>query len=123
MADQKPPGLLRSLLQRWPAYQDLQEWRRGRPFDQLGTGETAVSDHTRGLRARTDEADRVVPSICPYCAVGCEERDEQTGKTLNRCTSIASLGGATLDNEENYLIKKLFGAGLGMIWIENQARI
>jgi formate dehydrogenase major subunit len=45
------------------------------------------------------------------------------GKTLNRCFNIASLGGATLDNEENYLIKKLFGAGLGMVWIENQARI
>ena len=35
---------------------------------------------------------------------------------------IASLGGATLDNEENYLIKKLFTA-LGAIQIENQARI
>ena len=34
-----------------------------------------------------------------------------------------SLGGATLDNEENYLIKKLFGGGLGMLTIENQARI
>jgi len=45
------------------------------------------------------------------------------GKTLNRCSNIASLGGATLDNEENYLIKKLFGGGLGMAWIENQARI
>ncbi len=36
---------------------------------------------------------------------------------------IARLGGATLDNEENYLIKKLFGGGLGMVTIENQARI
>jgi formate dehydrogenase major subunit len=44
-------------------------------------------------------------------------------RTLNRCFNIASLGGATLDNEENYLIKKLFGGGLGMVWIENQARV
>lgn len=204
MAQQKRRGLLTHLLQRWPAYQDLQQWRQGRPLDQLGMGDTAVSEHTRGMRARIDEADRVVPSVCPYCAVGCgqliyvkdekitaiegnphspvnggtlcpkgaatfgllinpsrvttvqyrapysekweekpldwameriaqrvketrdrgyQERDEQTGKRLSRCPNIASLGGATLDNEENYLIKKLFGAGLGMIWIENQARI
>lgn len=41
---------------------------------------------------------------------------------LRRTMSIAHLGGATLDNEENYLIKKLF-TGLGIIQIENQARI
>lgn len=45
------------------------------------------------------------------------------GKTVNHTLGIASLGGATLDNEENYLIKKLFSGGLGMAWIENQARI
>jgi formate dehydrogenase major subunit len=45
------------------------------------------------------------------------------GKVVNHTLAIGSLGGATLDNEENYLIKKLFGAGLGMVWIENQARI
>ncbi len=44
------------------------------------------------------------------------------GAPLRRTTGIASLGGATLDNEENYLIKKLFTA-LGAIQIENQARI
>ncbi|OJF14732.1 dehydrogenase [Couchioplanes caeruleus subsp. caeruleus] len=44
------------------------------------------------------------------------------GRPLNRTTGISSLGGATLDNEENYLIKKLFTA-LGAIQIENQARI
>ena len=38
-------------------------------------------------------------------------------------TGLAHLGGATLDNEENYLIKKLFTAGLGMVCISNQARI
>jgi formate dehydrogenase major subunit len=44
------------------------------------------------------------------------------GNTLNRTLGLASLGGATLDNEENYLIKKLFTA-LGAVQIENQARI
>ena len=42
---------------------------------------------------------------------------------LMQCPSIAHLGGATLDNEENYLIKKLFTGGLGMVAISNQARI
>jgi hypothetical protein len=50
------------------------------------------------------------------------EAHDAGAKTLNRCTNIASVGGATLDNEENYLIKKLFGGGLGMVWIENQTR-
>lgn len=45
------------------------------------------------------------------------------GRTVNHSLGIGSLGGATLDNEENYLIKKLFGGGLGLINIENQARI
>ena len=42
---------------------------------------------------------------------------------LMQCGSIAHLGGATLNNEENYLIKKLFTGGLGMVAISNQARI
>jgi formate dehydrogenase major subunit len=50
-----------------------------------------------------------------------EEGNKKDGP-LNRTLGIASLGGATLDNEENYLIKKLFTA-LGAIQIENQARI
>jgi formate dehydrogenase major subunit len=50
-------------------------------------------------------------------------RDLPDGTPVNHTLGIASLGGATLDNEENYLIKKLFGAGLGMVWIENQARV
>jgi formate dehydrogenase major subunit len=45
------------------------------------------------------------------------------GRTVNHTVGLGSLGGATLDNEENYLIKKLFGGGLGMVSIENQARI
>jgi formate dehydrogenase major subunit len=44
------------------------------------------------------------------------------GRPLRRTMGIASLGGATLDNEENYLMKKLYSA-LGAIQIENQARI
>jgi formate dehydrogenase major subunit len=50
-----------------------------------------------------------------------EDKDDK-GQLLNRTMAIAHLGGATLDNEENYLIKKLFTA-LGAIQIENQARI
>jgi formate dehydrogenase major subunit len=45
------------------------------------------------------------------------------GREVNHTLGIASLGGATLDVEENYLIKKLFGGGLGIVSIENQARI
>jgi formate dehydrogenase major subunit len=47
----------------------------------------------------------------------------ENGRMLNAVKTIGCLGGATLDIEENYLMKKLFGAGLGMISIENQARI
>jgi formate dehydrogenase major subunit len=50
------------------------------------------------------------------------ERDEQ-GRRLNALRTVGALGGATIDNEENYLIKKLFGGGLGIVSIENQARI
>ena len=45
------------------------------------------------------------------------------GSIVNHTTAIAHLGGATLDNEENYLIKKLFTGGLGMVCVSNQARI
>jgi formate dehydrogenase major subunit len=47
----------------------------------------------------------------------------EAGRLLNSVGSIGTLGGATIDNEENYLIKKLFGGGLGVVSIENQARI
>ena len=160
------------------------------------------SQQTRDLVPRTRTADKVVQSICPYCAVGCGQlvyvengritdiegdpdspisqgclcpkgaatfqlvtgshrvqkvlyrkpygtywqpipleqamdmvaervkrtRDAQwqessgDGQRLNRTMGIAHLGGATLDNEENYLIKKLFTA-LGIVQIENQARV
>jgi formate dehydrogenase major subunit len=195
--------VLGNALERWPAWQDFAALRRRRPFAELGMTETAMSGLTRTLQPRIRDADTVVPSVCPYCAVGCgqliyardgtiidiegnpaspinggtlcpkgsatygfivnparvttvkyrapysdhwEERpldwamervaqlvkatrdqgyqkQDASGRTLNRCFNIASLGGATLDNEENYLIKKLFGGGLGMVWIENQARV
>lgn len=166
-------------------------------------GQAAVSETSRTLRPRLEEADRVGTSICPFCAVGCAqlvyakngkpihiegdprspvnqgtlcpkgagtlgmllspqrinavlyrapysdrwetkplewamdriaERVKQTrdetfverlpdGTLVNQTLGIGSLGGATLDNEENYLMKKLFGGGLGMVNIENQARI
>lgn len=180
----------------WPV---IRQFRTG---DLLGRGPAVTSEHTRNITPRTSTADRVVRSICPYCAVGCgqlvyvkdekvigiegdsdspisrgrlcpkgaaseqlvnspgrqitvlyrapratqwqpldldtatdmvadrfiesrrnrwQERDEQ-GRPLRRTMGIAALGGATLDNEENYVIKKLFTAA-GAIQIENQARI
>ena len=182
------------------------EWpvvRQVKNGDLLALGvSTAGSNRTESLTARTKGADRVVGSVCPYCAVGCGQlvyvkdekiidiegdpasplshgclcpkgaatfqlvtgthrvsdvlyrraygtewekipleiamdmvaervkktRDEtwedktEKGEPLRRTMGIAHLGGATLDNEENYLIKKLFTA-LGIIQVENQARI
>jgi formate dehydrogenase major subunit len=189
-------GLL-DLFSRWPLIRQLQE------KDSTALGDTAMSERSRHLEPRTLHADKVVPSICPYCAVGCGQKvyvqddrildiegDEDspisrgrlcpkgaatfqlvTGshrlhsvlyrrpgsmqweriplhkaldmvaqrvkqtrdatwehkndkdEVVNRTLGIAHLGGATLDNEENYLIKKLFTAGLGIVQVENQARI
>ena len=50
-------------------------------------------------------------------------QEKKEGDVVMQTTAIAHLGGATLDNEENYLIKKLFTAGLGMVCVSNQARI
>jgi len=50
-------------------------------------------------------------------------QETKDGESLMQTTAIGHLGGATLDNEENYLIKKLFTAGLGMVCVSNQARI
>ena len=49
--------------------------------------------------------------------------ESRAGRTLMHTTAIAHIGGATLDVEENYLIKKLFTGGLGMVCLSNQARI
>ncbi|WP_030547890.1 formate dehydrogenase [Streptomyces albus] len=186
---------VRSRMLEWPVYRQL----TGK--DPLGRGAAAKSRHSEQLTARTATADRVVKSVCPYCAVGCGQtvyvkdekvvqiegdpdspisrgrlcpkgsatlqlttgsarehhvlyrapyaRDwqrldleqamdmladrvvrtrretwekERDGVTVNRTLGIASLGGATLDNEENYLIKKLL-TGLGVVQVENQARV
>jgi formate dehydrogenase major subunit len=166
-----------------------------------GRAGAARSPRTDALRPRTEQADKVARSICPYCAVGCgqlvyvkngevtqiegdpdspisrgrlcpkgsaskqlvthpgrqthvlyrrpygtewERLDLETamemitervlatrretwqqtheGKVVRRTMGIAGLGGATLDNEENYLMKKLYTA-MGAIQVENQARI
>ena len=186
----------RGMLWNWPVVRQLTT------SDRSGRGTAVESPRTRQHVARTETADRVVQSVCPYCAVGCgqrvyvknehvihiegdpdspvsrgrlcpkgsaseqlvngrarqttvlyrrpyatdwepldletatemiadrvidtrartwQERDEN-GQYLHRTLGIAGLGGATLDNEENYVIKKLFTA-LGAIQIENQARI
>jgi formate dehydrogenase major subunit len=183
------------LIARWPVL------RQAREGDLLGLGKAVTSPRTEQLRPRTDGAQHVVKSVCPYCAVGCGqlvyvkdgkvaqiegdpdspisrgrlcpkgsaskqlvttgrltkvryraphatewkeiELDEAmemiadrvidarragwqdegpAGEYRNRTTGFAHLGGATLDNEENYLIKKLFTA-MGAVQIENQARI
>jgi len=177
-------------LARWPVVRQLREG------DPLGLGRAAQSERSRALEPRSDEADHVVQSICPYCAVGCgqlvhvkdgevthiegdpaspisrgrlcpkgqasksyvqsplreykvkyrrpygtrweelplddamgmivqrilDTRTASWDDELNRTMAIGNLGGATLDNEENYLIKKLC-VGLGIVQVENQARI
>ena len=90
--------LRRTTVQYRPAY--ATEWQH---LD-LHTAMEMVAD--RVVRARTDTW---------------QDLDEH-GRKVRRTMGIASLGGATLDNEENYLIKKLFTA-LGAIQVENQARI
>ncbi len=70
----------------------------------LETAMDMVADRVWDTRARGFAADR-------------------DGLPLMQCTNLAHLGGATLDNEENYLIKKLFAGGLGMVAVSNQARI
>jgi formate dehydrogenase major subunit len=186
---------LRSRLDGWPLV------RQVTGSDRLGRGHAARSPRSAHLEPRTSQADRVVDSICPFCAVGCaqkvfvkdgsviqvegshaspvsrgrlcpkgsatlqlvtsptrvttvryrrphgtewEDLDRDTamdmiaervlktrkefwewesdGRRTRRTLGIASLGGATLDNEENYLMKKLYTA-MGAIQIENQARI
>ena len=79
----------------------------GRTWERLGLDEAMdmIADRVWGTRKRTFEV-----------------RDE-AGEEVRHTVGIAHLGGATLDNEENYLIKKLFTGGLGMVSVSNQARI
>jgi formate dehydrogenase major subunit len=65
--------------------------------------------------------DMIADRLIAAREAGWEERDAE-GRLLNRTLGFAHLGGATLDNEENYLIKKFFSA-MGALQIENQARI
>jgi formate dehydrogenase major subunit len=65
--------------------------------------------------------DMVAERVRATCEATWHERADD-GKVVNRTLGIAHLGGATLDNEENYLLKKLYTA-VGAIQIENQARI
>ena len=65
-------------------------------------------------------ADRVIATRAATWQSREGEGDDE--RIHNRTLGIASLGGATLDNEENYLIKKLL-TGLGVVQVENQARI
>ena len=66
--------------------------------------------------------DRVAHRVKATRDRGFTPRSED-GLLLNNVRNMGSLGGAVLDNEENYLMKKLFSAGLGVVSIENQARI
>jgi endonuclease/exonuclease/phosphatase family metal-dependent hydrolase len=94
------------------------------PFDPARPGLRA-SDHF-GLFARL-EARALLATRRRGCrdiasAMGVLSKLDAEGRPLRRTLGIAHLGGATLDNEENYLIKKLFSA-LGIVQIENQARM
>ena len=66
--------------------------------------------------------DRVAERVRTARQAGWQDRLPD-GRSVARCTNVAHLGGATLDNEENYLLKKLLTGGLGIIQVENQARL
>jgi formate dehydrogenase major subunit len=90
------PGRVHKVLYRRPHARDWEELDLDRAMDMIA--ERVIDARRRGWQWEVD------------------------GKRTRRTLGFASLGGATLDNEENYLIKKLFTA-LGAIQIENQARI
>ena len=102
---------------------------KGSASEQLGNNPKRVTDvlyraprATEWTKIPLDDAiDMIADRFLAARRNWWEDRDEH-GKPLRRTMGIASLGGATLDNEENYLIKKLFTAA-GAIQIENQARI
>jgi formate dehydrogenase major subunit len=91
---------------------------------------TRVRYRAAGATAWTDlDLETAVDMVAERTWASRERHFEETTDTpdgpapLMQCRSIAHLGGATLENEENYLIKKLFTGGLGMVAISNQARI
>lgn len=78
---------------------------------------------TEWTELELDEAmDMIADRVIAAREAGWQSEDEDSGGKLNRTLGFAHLGGATLDNEENYLIKKFFSA-MGAVQIENQARI
>ena len=79
------------------------------------------SDHWE-TRSLDWALDRIAERVKTVRDADFVERNEHD-RLLNSVRSIGTLGGATIDNEENYLIKKLFAGGLGVVSIENQARI
>ena len=91
------PGRLRKVKYRAPYSREWQEL-------DLETAMDMVAERVWDTRDRTFQ----------------EMRD---GQVVMQTTAMAHLGGATLDIEENYLIKKLFTVGLGMVCLSNQARI
>ncbi len=102
---------------------------KGAATFQLVTGSHRVHDvlyrRPFGTAWETIPLDRAMDMVAERVKKARDENWEDTddeGHPLRRTLAMASLGGATLDNEENYLIKKLFTA-LGIIQIENQARI
>src|SRR5687768_6694415 len=87
-----------------------------------GLGLTLAPARAKAQALRIKDS-RTVPSICPFCSVGCATLIHvKDGKLVNMTTSIFALGGATLDNEFNHVAQK-FCRGLGIVAIENQARI
>jgi formate dehydrogenase major subunit len=66
--------------------------------------------------------ERIAQRVRETREAGFRDRSEED-RLLGSVCNLGTLGGATLDNEENYLIKKLFCGGLGVVPIENQARI
>jgi formate dehydrogenase major subunit len=91
------PGRLKKVKYRAPYSRDWQEMGLEQAMDM-------VADRVWDTRDRTFQ-------------------EKREGHPVMQTTAMAHLGGATLDNEENYLIKKLFSAGLGMVCVSNQARI
>ncbi len=79
------------------------------------------SDHWEDLELET-AMDMIADRVWATRQNSFVEKDD-SGNAVMHTLEMAHLGGATLDNEENYLIKKLFAAGLGMNCISNQARI
>jgi hypothetical protein len=117
---------LRTFIESWPVYRQLTG------TDPLGRGTAAQSPRfapyaTEWTELELDTAmDMVTDRVLDARNKGWQDYHpngkDPKGDFVRRTMGIASLGGATLDNEENYLIKKLFTA-LGAIQIENQARI